>query len=213
MKTILALFESLGAILRNTHVVYTSGKHGNAYVNKDVIYPHTEAVYRLCFLMAKQLENAGIDVVAGPAMGGLILAQWVAFHLSQLTGREVLAVYAEKEGEGFAFRRGQDKLIVGKRVLVVEDILTTGGSVKKVNATVRADEGHLVVVFALCNRGCVTCEMIDSPLLYTLVDINLQSYEPDNCPLCHDGVPINMSVGHGKQFLLDHPELAHLAPK
>ncbi|MEZ4820639.1 MAG: phosphoribosyltransferase family protein [Bdellovibrionota bacterium] len=68
-----------------------------------------------------------------PVIGGVILSQWIAFHLTQLSGKEVLGVYAEKseQAPGFELKRGYGKLVAGKNVLVVEDILNTGGSIKK----------------------------------------------------------------------------------
>lgn len=211
-REVLELLASYSAVLTDTHVVYTKGQHGSAYVNKDVLYPHTDVVSRLCLMMAAPVSQAGIDVVAGPTVGGVILSQWTASHLMRLSSREVLAVYAEKDGEGFVIKRGYDRLIAGKRVLVVEDILTTGGSVKAVVAAVRAAGGHVDSVFALCNRGGVTAAMIDAPILYSLVDVRLNAYNAGECPLCASGVKFRTDVGHAKEFLANHPELAHLAP-
>ncbi len=102
------------AIITDSHVVYTSGKHGSAYINKDAIYPHTIYTSRLCRMLAGQFVDDGVDVVIAPAVGGVILSQWTAHHL------DGLGVYADKSGDGFVIKRGYDKLIIGKRVLVVE---------------------------------------------------------------------------------------------
>ncbi len=199
---ILELLQRHAAILRDTHVVYTSGRHGNAYVNKDAIYPHTEAVSLLCASMAARFAGDEVDVVAGPTLGGVILAQWVAHHLS-LRGREVLSVYAEKgTAGGFELRRGYDALVAGKRVLVVEDVLTTGGSLKEVITAIRAGGGTVIGASALCNRGGVTAAQVGNPpVLHSLVDVNLESWDAATCPLCAAGVPINASVGKGAEFL------------
>jgi orotate phosphoribosyltransferase len=124
---VLTILQAHGALIVDSHIVYTSGKHGSAYVNKDAIYPYTESVSRLCEAIADHFRGSAIDVVAAPAIGGVILSQWVAHHL-QARRCDAIAVYAEKSADGtFEFRRGYDRLLAGRRVLVVEDILTTGG--------------------------------------------------------------------------------------
>ncbi len=202
---VLALLAQVGALITGDHLVYTSGRHGSSYVNKDALYPHTAATSAVCAQIARHFVAAGVEVVAGPTVGGVIMAQWTAHHLSALTGREVLAVYAEEEPDGEGkrrvLRRGYDALVAGRRVLVVEDILTTGGSVRLVVAAVRAAGGTVVGVGALCNRGAVTAELIDAPELYALSEVPLESYAPAECPLCAAGVPVNTRVGKGAAFL------------
>jgi orotate phosphoribosyltransferase len=200
---ILETLNQVGALITDTHVVYTSGRHGNSYVNKDALYPHTAATSAVCGVIAEQFAEEGIEVVAGPTVGGVIMAQWVAHHLSQRSGREVLAIYAEEEisaGEKRRlFRRGYDELLVGKRILIVEDILTTGGSARQVVEAVARQGGETVGVAALCNRGGVTAEQLQAPTLFCLTSIPLESFDPATCPLCAAGIPINTRVGKGKR--------------
>lgn len=197
---VLRILEQHNAIIKGTHVVYTSGRHGSVYINKDAIYPHTAAVSNLCAAMAKAYSDASVEVVVGPVVGGVVLAQWVAFHLST-PSHEVLAVYAEK-GQGFELRRGYDALVSGRRILVVEDVLTTGGSVAGVVAAVRKAGGEVIGIAAICNRGQVRLEDVGNPpSLHCLIDINLDSFEASECPLCKAGVPINTTVGKGAEFI------------
>lgn len=201
---ILKKLETIGAILKDRHIVYTSGKHGSAYVNKDAIYPHTALTKELCLEMAKPWVSEKVDVALAPAVGGVILSQWVAYHLSDLLKREVLGVYAEKNptGEGFVIKRGYDQLIKGKNVLILEDILTTGISVKRVVEAVRECGGNVVGVSAICNRGGVTPKDLgDVPKLLSLVHVALESYDAPACPLCEKNVPIDTSVGKGREYL------------
>ena len=179
----------------SSHVVYTSGKHGSAYVNKDAVYPNTARVAELCRAFADAAAPYRPEVVCGPAMGGIILAQWTGHHLG------IPAVYAEKADGGMALRRGYDALVAGKRVLVVEDILNTGGSVKDAVAAVRAAGGEVVAVAALVNRGAVTAADVGVPALVALLDVALDAWDAAACPLCRDGVPINTDVGKGREFL------------
>lgn len=201
----LDIFKKVKAVITDTHVVYASGKHGNAYVNKDAVYPHTKDISALCRMTAERYKGKGVEVVAGPTVGGVILSQWVAHFLSEFEGRNILAVFAEEEttpeGEKRRFfKRGYDKLIAGKKVLVVEDILTTGGSVKKVVEAVKALGGNVVGCGALVNRGGVKESDVGAEIS-ALVNISLESFDEDKCPLCKANVPINVEVGKGREWL------------
>lgn len=186
------------------HFVYTSGLHGDKYINKDAIYPHAFTTHYLCQDMILPFIDQ-IDVVVGAEKGGITLCEMSAFHLQVYNTthkrKEVLAAYAEKTNDGLEFRRGYDKLIPGKKILVVEDILTTGGTVLKLVNLVRSLNGIVVAVSAICNRGGITAADIGGAPLTSLVNVELKTYRPEECPLCKAGVPINTDVGHGKAFL------------
>lgn len=191
-----AILAEAGAVIRDSHVVYTSGRHGSAYVNKDAVYPRTDRVRELCVLLADAARPLDAEIVCGPAMGGIILSQWTGHHLG------LPAVYAEKAPEGgMALRRGYDALVRGRRVLVVEDVVNTGGSLADAIAAVRAAGGTVVGAVALCNRGGVTADALGVPALTALVELSLDSWTPDECPLCRRGVPVNVAVGKGREFL------------
>ena len=217
---ILQVLQEVGAVIRNDHLVYTSGKHGSTYINKDAVYPYPHMVAKLCEMIAQYFytEDIAYDVVVGPEKGGIILAQWTAYY-SQQKNDPILAVYAEKEKpqdsrlyrefglgkpleEFFTFHRGYDRLITGKKVLIVEDVLTTGGSVKKVVEAVRAIGGKVVGVGALCNRGEVSTGSLGNvPTLYALLNLHIESWLEDECPLCKEGKPVNLDVGKGREFI------------
>ena len=201
-KEVIELLEQAGALIRDSHLVYTSGRHGSAYVNKDAIYPHTESTSRIAGLMAKSFAAQSVEVVVGPALGGIILSQWVAYHISKLMGREILGVYSEKNADNqFELRRGYDKLVKGKRALIVEDVITTGGSVRNCIEAVQAAGGIPIGISALCNRGKISANDLGIQKLESLVELDFQSWEADECPLCQKKVPINTNVGKGKDFL------------
>jgi orotate phosphoribosyltransferase len=196
------ILSATSAVITNTHVVYTSGKHGSTYVNKDAVYPHIASVSRLCYALSHEFKKDNVDVVIGPATGGIVLSQWVAFHLG-IFSKSALSIYAEKsdDGKSFVIKRGYDKLVAGKNILVVEDVLNTGGSARKVIEAVRALNGNIVGLGVLCNRGGITEEEMDVPKLHSLLKINLDSWDEADCPLCAKGVPINTDVGKGREFL------------
>ena len=194
--------RSVGAILTNDHLVYTSGKHGSVYVNKDAMYPHVRETSDVCAEFAHRAAEFDIEAVVGPALGGIILAQWTAYHLSRLLGRDVLALYAEKADDTLVLRRGYDRLVHGKRVFVVEDIINTGGSALKAVEAVRGAGGIVAAVGVLVNRSpdTVTSDTFGAPLI-ALAEFPAEAYAATDCPLCKEGRSINTSVGHGKKFL------------
>lgn len=201
----LETLKRLQAILIG-HFVFASGNHGSAYVNKDAIYPHTRDVSFLCREIANFFVDDNVQVVIAPAVGGVILSQWVAHHLTGFMGEDVLGVYADKEkinGEdNFVIRRGYDKIVADEKVLVVEDILNTGRSARKVVEAVREIGGRVVGVGVLCNRGGVTLEDLGGvPKLFALADIRMESWAAKDCPLCAQDFPVNTDVGKGREFL------------
>jgi len=203
MDEALRILTEAGAVITDSHLVYTSGRHGKEYVNKDAIYPDTEKTSVLCMMIAQRFKGKQVEAVIAPAIGGVILSQWVAHFLTFYTGRKVLSLYAEKTEDGeFVIKRGYDKLIANKWVLVVEDVLTTGGSVRKVVQATASVGGLVVGLGALCNRGGIKpediCEGLD---LFALINLKLESWSEADCPLCKAGVPINTDVGKGREFL------------
>lgn len=199
----LDLLKKTGAILPNDHFVGTSGRHFDTYINKDALYPHTEETSEMGKLFAEKNKDLDIDVVAAPAMGGIILSTWTAYHLSKLKNKEILGIYTEKDADkNQIFTRGYDAYVKGKNVLIVEDLTTTGGSVKKVVNTVQQAGGNVVQVCVMVNKDPenVTSEMMGVPFS-SLAELKVDTYEAQDCPLCKNNVPINTKVGHGKKYL------------
>lgn len=200
---VLDILRKVGAVISDDHFVYTSGLHGPIYINKDALYPHTEEASRVGMLFAKRAEPLDVDVVVGPALGGIILSTWTAYHLSSLKHKEILGVYTEKdENKNQVFTRNYDKLVKDKNVLVIEDLTTTGGSVKKVVDAVRGVGGLVVAVIVMVNRSpkTVNGETVGAPFM-ALGELPVTTWEENKCPLCHEGKPINTIVGHGKKYL------------
>ncbi|MDP2648833.1 MAG: phosphoribosyltransferase family protein [bacterium] len=198
----LDIFEKVG-MFRAGHFVYTHGRHSDNYINKDALYTNAKETSRVCRAMAERFKDSGVEVVIGPAIGAAILAQWVGYHLSEMTGRDVAAAYADKDGQGgFILKRGYDALVKGKKTLIVEDLTTTGGSAKKVVEAAEKAGADVVGVMVLANRGDVTKKQVGNPPIFeALVDLHLDSWEPADCELCKRGIPVNTDIGHGKEFL------------
>ncbi|MCL4354350.1 phosphoribosyltransferase [Patescibacteria group bacterium] len=185
-------------VIKKGHFLLTSGRHSDEYVAKNLIYVHTRFTSELCADIAEMFKDHGVQAVIGPVVGGVALSQWVAYHLSVFTDTDVFSLFADKDNGNFAIKREYDQFTANNRVLVVEDILTTGGSVKKVIDAVRANGGEPVAVAALCNRGGVTTESLGVPELSTLVELKMDTWAPADCELCHKLVPMSTSAGHAK---------------
>lgn len=203
-KQIIAILKKDGGYITNSHIILTSGKHTDAYINKDAIYPHTKDIAKICLEIAKKFKNKNIEAVAAPALGGIILSQWVAYHLSCLTKKTVLGIYTEKTPDrNQILTRGYDKLIKGKRTLIVEDVTTTGGSVQKVIASVKANNGKPVAVAVIANRDPIniTSKLFGMPF-FALTNVIMQAWDEKDCMLCKKGIPINTTIGSGKVLSL-----------
>lgn len=200
---IIEIAKRTSAIITDTHVVYTSGKHGSVYINKDAIYPHTELVSMIGEMFAEKAKNIEVDVVAAPALGGIVLSQWTAYHLSKIKGKEVLSVYTEKTSDNNQiFTRGYDALIRGKNILIIEDLTNTGGSVRKVIASVLGTQGKIAGVGVMINRrpDDVNEKTLGFPF-FSLGILEAEAWPEEECIFCKNNVPINTMVGHGKKYL------------
>jgi orotate phosphoribosyltransferase len=200
---VLEILKKTNAIITNSHFVGTSGKHFDTYINKDALYPHTQETSRVCELFARKFKDHEIDIIAAPALGGIILSTWTAYHLSRLKNKEVLAVYTEKTPEkNQIFTRGYDALVKGKRLLIIEDLTTTGGSIKKVIDTVKSINGKITAACVMVNRDpeIVNSQSLGVPFS-SLAELVIPSYTEETCPLCLKNISINTTVGHGKKYL------------
>jgi len=198
---VLEVLQNAG-VFRTGHFVFISGKHSETYINKDTLYPYTHEISKLCKEMAERFANFAVEAVIGPAIGAAILSQWVAYHLTDITGRQVYSTYADKDGQGgFIIKRGYDALLAGKRVLVVEDNVTTGGSMRKVVDVARNCGADIVGAIAICNRGSIRREDIGAPQFESLVTLEMEQWPESECHMCERGIPVNVDLGHGKEFL------------
>lgn len=179
---VLDIFRATGALLEG-HFLYTSGRHGAHFVQASRVLQYPNYTERLCKAMAEKWAGDNIELVVGPATGGIILAYETARHL------ECRAVFTEKDDDGgMALKRGF-KLDPGTNCLVVEDIVTTGGSVKKTIDHLRARGARIAGVSVLVDRsgGEANFDCPYKPLAY----LALRSYDQKECPGCQDGLPLS----------------------
>jgi orotate phosphoribosyltransferase len=180
---ILETLHASGA-LKQGHFVLSSGLHSDQYVEKFDLLRQPDSTSRACALIAERVSGHAIDVVVGPTTGGVILAFEVARQLG------VKAAYAERvagNGGGREFRRGTT-FAKGARVLVVDDILTTGGSVRETLAALARHDVEVIGVALLVDRSGGTADL--GVPGFSLVSLDIGSWDPEQCPLCQQGVPL-----------------------
>ena len=175
------IFERAGAILKG-HFLLTSGLHSPVYWEKFRVLQFPSYTEQLCRLIADHFRKQQVQVVAGPTTGGIILAFEVARQLG------VRGIFAEKEGEKErAFRRGFG-IDPGERVLIVDDILTTGSSIHQVIAAVTSQGGIIIGIGVLVDRSEQKAEF--GVPLFSCHRAETITYSPQDCPLCAAGIPL-----------------------
>lgn len=178
-----ALFREAGA-LQDGHFLLSSGRHAPQYLEKFQVLQWPRITERLCAAIAERARALDPETVAGPTTGGIILAHEVARQLG------TRAVYAEREEGSSArvFRRGF-QLRGGERVLVVDDIMSTGGSVDETVAAVRGAGATVVGIAVLVDRSGGTARVAGVPH-FALWEVAMESHEPASCHQCKTGVPL-----------------------
>ena len=176
---LLDLYRRSGALLEG-HFRLTSGQHSPGYLQCALVLQHPQHAEALGRAIAERTRGLLPTVVLSPALGGVVIGHEVARALG------VRAIFAERQDGALMLRRG---FVVGEndRVLVVEDVGTTGGSTRETIQVARAAGGHVVGAGSIVNRG--TGAQLDVPYV-ALLEIALPTYEPDTCPLCAQGLPV-----------------------
>lgn len=260
--TVKEIFSRAQAIITDEHFVYAKKVdgwyHGRDYVNKDAVYIYPTYVKLLCKSFGMHFRKSNVDVVVGPTIGAVSLAQWTADWLTYFVFREheVMAVCADEEdvleprvvenfgllkdgkfvfnamgqvtldftgitnrvehdvltgiifneriGTRRVLKRGYDRIVKGKRCLIVEDIINSGATVLKTKVAIEEVGGIVVGVGALCNRsgGKVTAAILGVPELISLLDLEMKMYKEEECPICKEKGPesVRTDLGKGREF-------------
>ena len=181
---LLDVFRRSGALLEG-HFRLTSGLHSSGYLQCALVLQHPQHAEALGRALAERTRGLRPTLVLSPALGGIVIGQEVGRALA------VRAIFAERQDGGLTLRRG---FIISEndRVLVVEDVLTTGGSTRETMQVAAASGGQIVGAASIVDRsGGAERAARDLGVPYvSLLDIDLPAYEPDKCPLCAQGLPV-----------------------
>jgi len=168
-------------VLLDGHFLLTSGRHSRFYFEKFRVLQQPSDAALFCRTIAKHFKNADIDTVVGPTTGGII----IAFEVAREMGKK--AIYAERTADGRGFLRGMS-LAKGEKVLVVDDVMTTGGSVLETIEAVKKAGAELKGVAVFIDRSAEKPDF-GAPF-FSLYHEKVETFAPENCPLCQQGIPL-----------------------
>jgi orotate phosphoribosyltransferase len=177
---VLRVFRSSGALLEG-HFRLSSGLHSPGYLQCALVLQHPREAEALGAALGAIVRSLGVQTVMSPALGGVVIGQEVGRALG------VRAIFAERADGSLTLRRGF-ALDPGERVLIVEDVVTTGGSTRETMEVARAAGAVVVGACAIVDRSGGK-QGLDVPFR-SLLPMEVTTYQPDACPLCQQGIPV-----------------------
>ena len=183
----MSLLEEAGAVLKG-HFQYASGRHGDTYIEKFRLLEKPHVTEALCRQLADHFRPLQPELVVGPTTGGILLAHETAKHL----GESIKAYFAERRDEGGRYLGRGFRIAEGQTVLVVDDVLTTGGSVRDTLDAVVDAGGSPIGVGLVVDRtnGATAFGELET---FACLAIDVASYEPGDCELCEAGVELTIT--------------------
>lgn len=171
------ILKETGALLQG-HFLLSSGKHSNKYVQCAKLMMYPEKTQTVLTQVVQKLKNLEFDIIVGPAIGGIV----PAYELARLTGK--ICMYAERENDVMTLRRGFE-LFPGQKVIICEDVITTGKSSMEVAQVINSYGAEVVALACIVDRSS---ETLTIPV-YSAIKMEIETYEKDNCPLCKQNIP------------------------
>ena len=181
---LLEIFKQTNALLEG-HFVLSSGLHSEKYLQCALILQYPDYAEKLCKELAKKIKkkHKKIDLVISPALGGVV----IGYELARILG--VRSIFAERK-EGQMQLRRNFAIKKGEKAIVCEDVITTGGSTKEVMDIVASLGGETIAVASMVDRSGKE-DVFGKIPLFSLYKINIKTYQPQDCPLCKKGIPVN----------------------
>ncbi len=194
MNNLLTFLNSKG-VVRNGHFILTSGLHSDTYVDKSAITSPTTINWlggRIGEAFSSCEYKDMPEVIVSPATGAIVFGFAVASYFSErFTTLGTKFIHADKKESSFSLRKSGEKILTGKRVLIVEDIITTGISVKKLLEEIYQFDPIIIGIGCLINRGSVKASDLEVPKLISLLELKSNAWTEQDCPLCKEGIPFN----------------------
>jgi len=180
-KEVLDIFESKKALLTG-HFKLSSGLHSGKYLQCALVLQYPDIAEKLAEALAARFAKQKIDLVVGPALGGITLAHEVAKALG------VRGIFTERQDGKMILRRGFS-VKEGESALVVEDVITTGGSTKEVIDVIKSSGGIVIGVGSIIDRSEARIDF--GAHFYALAKIDIETFSEADCPLCKSGIPVD----------------------
>lgn len=175
MIDVIEILKECGALLEG-HFLLSSGKHSNKYCQCAKLLQYPEKSEKVISLVAEKVKELGIDVVVGPAMGGIT----AAYELGRQLG--VRAIFTERENNVMTLRRGFE-INPGEKILIMEDVVTTGKSSMETARVLEKFGGKVLGIGCIVDRKASDIQLP----IYSAVELEFETYDEDNCLLCKDG--------------------------
>lgn len=222
-KELKNILNQNGAVISQSHLVLTSGKHSDGYINLRKLGGKTEEhitigayLGNVISLQTKESEslcNEDPIIIVGPETMGRSFAHEASYACRHLIEQEYRANYvwcepnADKTAMQWNSKLEFAAMVAGQHCFVVDDVLTTAKTLSQTIKLIR-DTGGIVdgVVVVIRRDPEITAEVVGVPWLIALYEVDLQSYEPDTCPLCQQKIPMRLHPGHGHEWIKDHPD-------
>lgn len=178
-KMVIDTLKEVGALLEG-HFLLSSGKHSNRYCQCAKLLQYPDKAEKVLKVVADKLKNIDFDMIVGPAMGGVV----VSYELARQTGKP--GIFAERQDGVMTIRRGFE-IEKGQKVIISEDVITTGKSFLEVAEIIKSLGGEVVGISCIVDRRAEGVT-IEYPL-YSAVKLDIKSYEKESCPMCKEGTP------------------------
>ncbi|GIM30497.1 orotate phosphoribosyltransferase [Clostridium polyendosporum] len=172
------ILKEVEALLEG-HFLLSSGRHSSRYCQCAKLLQYPDKAEKVLSVVTEQLKDIDFDLVVGPAMGGVI----VAYELGRQLGKP--AIFTERVDGEMTLKRGFE-IKPGQKVVITEDVVTTGKSFKEAAKVIEERGGQVVAVVCIVDR---TADNVTEWPLYSAVKLNIESYDPSECPLCKEGTP------------------------
>ncbi len=191
---------------QNDHFVLREFQHASDYVNKALASPNSTLLSEICYRMIDPYRtDKRVNAVVTPAVAGIPFMTMGTHLLNMFQERRddetILGLYADKVGNDFMLDRGYADLIKGRGFIALEDVVTSGESLKKVIAAAVKAGGILLGATSMWDRRANTAEMLGVPAYYPAISRVLPEYSEADCPMCKEGKPVNLELGRGRAFV------------
>ncbi|EES92177.1 orotate phosphoribosyltransferase [Clostridium sp. K25] len=174
---VIEILKEVGALLEG-HFLLSSGRHSNRYVQCARLLQYPDRAEKVLSVIYNKVKDLDFDIVLGPAMGGVI----VAYELGRQLGKP--AIFTERVDGKMTLRRGFE-IQKGQKVLITEDVITTGKSSMETAEVIKSLGGEVIGIACIADRKSSN---INYPI-YSAIEVKIESYEKENCPLCKEGIP------------------------
>jgi orotate phosphoribosyltransferase len=171
------ILKEANALLEG-HFLLSSGKHSNKYCQCAKLLQYPDKAEKVIKVVAEKLKDVEFDIIVGPAMGGII----VSYELARQTGKP--GIFSERVDGVMTFKRGFE-ISKGQKVLISEDVVTTGKSSFETAEIIKAAGGEVIGIACIVDRSCAK---ISFPI-YSAAKLNIETFDKDECPLCKNGIP------------------------